>query len=582
MSGEVPIPALHLGPNPQRALGAEYGSFNVARRLDEIADTRPYAIAIAEPSGRFKQGRRVYRTITFAELAAETDRLARGFVDYGVKPGMRLALLVRPSIDFIALVFGLLKSGAVQILIDPGLGRRHLIRCLAEAEPEGFVAMPAVQAIRFLLRRRFPRARFNVTVGRRLWWDGVTLVEIRRSGTPAKVLPETGSDDPAAIIFTTGSTGPPKGVLYRHGNFARQVTEIRDKYGIMPGEIDLPCFPLFGLFNCAMGVTTVLPQMDPSHPAKVDPRRIVEAIHQWQVTQSFGSPAVWNRVGAYCRANSIHLSSVCRVMSAGAPVPARVLAAMKACIHPDGEVHTPYGATEALPVATIAASEVLEDTWRQTEQGRGICVGRRFPGIDWRIIRIVDGPILSLSDSEELPSGEIGELMVRGPVVTAEYVTRREANAVAKIKDRAGSEGEMAPRFWHRMGDAGYLDHEGRFWFCGRVAHRVVTKQGPMYTIPCEAIFNRHPRVFRSALVGIGQRGSQRPVIVIEPERGKMPRTRADRARFAAELRELAVSNAVTASIDTFLFHRSMPVDIRHNAKIFREKLAVWAARRLC
>ncbi|MEX2141668.1 MAG: fatty acid CoA ligase family protein [Pirellulales bacterium] len=588
---------------------------NVADRLDDVAKIMPQAIAIAEPRRRVAGGRRLYRTVSFRELADDVDRIARGLVSRGMNPGMRLALLVPPSIDFITLVFALLKSGAVQILIDPGIGKRNLVRCLAEALPEGFIAVPMAQAIRSVLPRRFSKSTFNVTVGRRLWWGGLTLEDLRsnspgrkagvgtlndanpalpggaiwRSSDREAELLRMTSDDPAAIIFTSGSTGPPKGVLYRQGNFDRQVTEIRDTYGISPGEIDLPCFPLFGLFNAAMGVTTVLPRMNFSRPATVNPRNIVEAIEQWQVTQSFASPAVWNRVGPYCEQRGLRLQSLRRVMSAGAPVPARVLRLMRAVIHPDGEVHTPYGATEALPVATIGSSEVLTETWSLTEQGGGVCVGRRFRGIEWRVIRIIDGPIHSIDQAEELPVGEIGELIVRGPVVTTEYVTRRAANALAKIEDRQTSalplpktlpEGAGAS-FWHRMGDCGYFDDQERFWFCGRVTHRVLTKAGPMYTIPCEAIFNRHAAVFRSALVGVGATGAQTPVIVVERNRD-MPTGRGlDRDGLIKELRKLAQANPLTTAIEDFLIHPSMPVDVRHNAKIFREKLAIWAASRI-
>ena len=136
--------------------------------------------------------------------------------------------------------------------------------------------------------------------------------------------------------------------------------QIRDFYDIQPGEIDLPCFPLFGLFNCAMGVTAVIPDMDPSRPAQVDPAKIIEAVRDWNVTQAFGSPAIWDRVGRYCEQHGVRLPTVRRVLSAGAPVPVEVLRRMKACIHPEGDIHTPYGATEALPVASISASEVLE------------------------------------------------------------------------------------------------------------------------------------------------------------------------------------------------------------------------------
>ena len=388
----------------------------------------------------------------------------------------------------------------------------------------------------------------------------------------AEIAPTT-ADDPAAIIFTTGSTGPPKGVLFTHRNFDAQVSEIHNFYGIQAGEIDLPCFPMFGLFNCAMGVTTVIPDMDPTRPALVDPRKILEAAGDWNITQAFGSPAVWNRVGQYCEEHSLKLPTLRRVLSAGAPVPSDVLRRMKACIHPEGDIHTPYGATEALPVASISASEVLAETAAQTREGAGVCVGRKFPGIAWKVIRIVDGPIDGIDEIEELPPGEIGELIVSGPQVTRRYVTRIEANRTGKIVD--------GNTVWHRMGDSGYFDAQNRFWFCGRVAHRVLTAHGPMYPIRCEAIFNQHPDVFRSALVGIGPPGEQRPIIILEPKPGKMPKTPAAKKKLFEEIRQLAESSPLTASIHDFLLHPAFPVDIRHNAKIFREKLAVWAEKEI-
>ncbi len=579
---------------------------NVASRLTAAANSMPEAIAVVEPLGYDRHGRRRYRYVTFRELDDDSTRIARGLRRMGVESGTRLALLVRPGIDFMALVFALLKSGAVTILIDPGMGRRNLVQCLSDAGPEGFVAIPLAHAVRVLLRRRFPKARFHVTVGRRWFWGGTTLAALRggleygrvsvapavqqqveeppreplddgsasQSVTDSMAMPvPTKAGDPAAIIFTTGSTGPPKGVLYTHGIFDTQVEEIRDRYGIQPSEVDVPCFPLFGLFNAAMGVTAVIPDMNPSRPAQADPAKILEAITDWRATQAFGSPALWNVVGQFCRDKALRLNTVRRGLSAGAPVPVPVLELMKDCIHPEGDVHTPYGATESLPVASIAASEVLGETAQRTRQGAGVCVGRKFPRVAWKVVRIVDGPIPTLADAEELPPGEIGELIVKGPVVTREYVTRREANATGKIAE--GTE------VWHRLGDSGYLDGEDRFWFCGRVAHRVLAESGPLYTIPCEAIFNQHPDVRRSALVGIGPAGRQRPTMVVGPLPGRMPRTDAEQQAFRDALAELAQSRPLTASIRDFLFHPAFPVDIRHNVKIFREKLAVWASREL-
>ncbi len=552
------------------AIAAVPAPVNVARRLAAMAERMPGAVAVAVP--RKSGGRFAYDRCTFAELEAETNRIASGLCTLGVTPGTRIALLVKPGREFIALVFGLFKAGAVIILIDPGMGRRNLLRCLADAEPAGFIAIPAVHGLRRLLQSRFPKARFNVTVGRRLFWDGITYAELLELGSSKPTCQETSADDPAAIIFTTGSTGPPKGVLYRHGNFDRQVREISEFYGIQPGEIDVPGFPLFGLFNAAMGVTTVIPIMDASRPARIDPKKFVAVVQDWQATQSFGSPAIWNRVGQYCEKHNVRLP-LQRVISAGAPVPPHVLARMKAAIASDGDVHTPYGATEALPVASLSASEILSETRHHWAQGGGTCVGGHFPGIQWKIIAITEEPIESIDDVRELPQGQIGEIIVTGPVVTHEYVTRRESNALAKISD--------GPRVWHRMGDVGYLDDRGRFWFCGRKAHRVETSQGPMYSIPCEAIFNQHPVVYRSALVGVGQTGKQRPVIIVEPWPGMRPRWRKAREALIMELAQLGKANPLTVSIEQFLIHPAMPVDIRHNAKIFREKLAPWAARKL-
>jgi len=496
------------------------------------------------------------------------------------------------------------------------MGRRNLVRCLAEAEPEGFIAIPIVQAVRTMLWKKFPKARFNVTVGRRWFWGGTTLEELRGGPWSGPETARTAPDDPAAIIFTTGSTGPPKGTLFTHGTFDSQVDQIREFYDIRPGEVDLPAFPLFGLFNCAMGVTAVIPDMDPSRPARGDPAQLGEAAQAWNGTQAGGSPAVWDRVGRFCEERGLRLESVRRVLSAGAPVPAEVFRRMKNCIHPEGEMHSPYGATESLPVASISAREVLGDcpdfpwstvalgcveslstaeggraelphtaegscapytepsavsgTAEQTRLGAGVCVGRRFPRVRWKVIRTTDGPIASINDIEELPPGEIGELIVAGPMVTRAYVTRVEANALAKIAD--------GDAWWHRMGDCGYLDARDRFWFCGRVAHRVLTADGPMYPIRCEAIFNQHPDVRRSALVGVGPVGQQKPVIVIEPKPGRMPRGKAARDALRAELQRLGAASPLTARIERFLLHPNFPVDILHNVKIFREKLAVWAA----
>ncbi|HEX6985639.1 MAG TPA: fatty acid CoA ligase family protein [Planctomycetaceae bacterium] len=617
-------------------------SANIAERLRETARLAPDQAAVILPPRK----RRPERRVTFAELDRDADRIARGVADLGVRPGHRIVLMVRPGIEFIALTFGLFRSGATVVLIDPGMGLRRVLRCLAEVDPDGFAAIPLVHAVRRLRRGLFPNARFNVCVGPNWFGDAVayrdllmppsasrtpprssllslargaggegspstpdvpsacpdTPLAISRTVTAAKpqanddgevskgrppasltpdpspqgegdrigeVLfapPAVAPTDPAAIIFTSGGTGPPKGVVYEHGMFAAQVELLRERFDVRPGEVDLPGFPLFALFNAAMRVTTVVPDIDPTRPAKADPRKILDPIRRYGVTQAFGSPALWNRVGRHCERTGETIPHLKRALSAGAPVPLHVLKRMTAALaEPGADLHTPYGATEALPVATIAASEVLSETAERSRHGAGTCVGRPFPQVRVKILEITDGPIASLGDVRELPPGEIGEIVVSSPSATREYFRRPRETALAKIPDGDG--------FWHRMGDVGYLDGQGRLWFCGRKAHVVETGHGRMFSVCCEAIFNEHPDVYRSALVGIGPKGRQRPVIVVELEGFRGP--------IDADLRRLALANPLTERIDTFLYHKSFPVDVRHNIKIDRERLGRWAAKRL-
>lgn len=564
------------GTAREPSVESENSCGNIATRLRQVAAFHPGQLAMARPVGRYTPGReRDYATMTFADLELQTSSIAAGLQEMGVQPGQRIVLLVRFGVDFIALVFALLKAGAVVVLIDPGMGRKHLIRCLEEAEPEGFVAIPAAHAVRIALRHRFPKASLNVTVGMRYGFLPKPTLE-QLAGTPSALYepPPITLESPAAVIFTTGSTGPPKGVLYTHRTFNSQVDQLVSHYGIASGGKDLSGFPLFGLFNAVMGTTTVIPDMDPTRPAAVDPPRLLDAIDQWQINQAFGSPALWTAVGRHARQVDRCVPSLHRVFSAGAPVSPEVLQLMRATMREDGEMYTPYGATEALPVASIESREVLGETAAKTRVGAGTCVGKKFAGIDWKVIEIDDGPLGNLDQVKELPCGAIGELMVAGDVVSHQYVTRCDQNALHKV--------HQADRVWHRMGDVGYLDEQGRFWCCGRKSHRVHTSGQVLYTDPCEAIFNTHPQVHRSALVGIGSAGEQTPVVIAEPWPDHMPSDALAAERLLAELRELAKTNSTTASIEKLLLYsRALPTDIRHNSKIFREQLVPWAARHL-
>ncbi len=552
---------------------------NVGLTLSLTAQHMPDAIAVAAPRAgqpkKCRPGRPLeYDRITFDQLDAASNRIAVGIQEMGIAPGTRLALMVPPGIEFVKMVFGLFKAGVTVILIDPGMGRKNMIGCLAEAQPAGMVGIPKAHLARWLFRKRFPECKSNVVLGR---WPGCVPGGRFESLDASRFAPkpDASQEDPAAIIFTTGSTGPPKGVLYRHRNFIQQATQIRDYFDLRPGSVDVSGFPLFALFNTAMGTTTVFPQMDATRPADVYPPNVIDAVNQFGADQSFGSPALWNTVSTWCVENNVQIPGLRRILSAGAPVPPDVLQRVCGIIAADGDAFTPYGATEALPVACNSATVVLNETAAKTQAGHGTCVGQKFQRIDWQVIEISDQPLTDVSQTKPVAAGQIGELMVRGPAVTDQYVTRVAANADHKVHD--------GDTFWHRMGDVGYLDDQNRFWFCGRKNHRVLTQAGTLYTICCEGIINSHPHVYRSALVGVNKKpdGTRTPVVVIEPHAGHWPESEGQRQQFLNELQELARGNWVTETIETFLFRKALPVDIRHNSKIFREQLGPWAEQQL-
>jgi len=537
---------------------------NVARHLREAARRSPEFCAARVPVGNDPSGGILYVERTFAELDRESDAAAALFCGCGITAGARTLLLAKPGLDLILSMFALLKIGAVPVAIDPGMGLRRFLQCVAETRPAAVVGAPLAVFLTRLFRRAFTSVRARVATG------GAFRRAIARNAVagPRPLFPaETGS--PAAVLFTSGSTGAPKGACYTHGMLDAQLALVRDTYGIAAGEVDLPMLPVFALFNPALGTTTVTPRMNPSRPASADPRDIVRAIRQNAVTYSFGSPALWTKIVRHCAAGAVTLPEMRRVFVAGAPVSPGLLRGLCAAF-PNAAVHTPYGATEALPVATISAAEVLGDggTFRETLRGRGTCVGRPVAGVRVKIIRAVAGAVPTLAGAVELPAGEVGEIIVAGAAVSREYDNNPGATALAKIEDASAS------AFWHRMGDVGRLDADGRLWFYGRKAEVVRTAAGPLYTETVEPVFNQHPKVFRTALIALGGEGVREPALVVEPFPGDFPRGAAAREEFASELRALGSAVETTRGIKRFFFERHLPVDPRHNAKIHR--LALW------
>jgi acyl-CoA synthetase (AMP-forming)/AMP-acid ligase II len=487
---------------------------NVSRHLWAQAARQPATPALRIPTGAAAGGAIRYAELSFAELAAEADAWAWRLTRKGVQRGDRVLVLVRPGLPLIASVFALFKLGATPVVIDPGMGRKNFLECVLRTQPRVLLGIASAQLASWIFRDAFR------SVGHRLWVSGGLAHRIARGPVPAFPAAATAADDLAAILFTSGSTGAPKGVCYEHGMFEAQVRLVRETYGIVPGEVDLAVLPVFALFDPARGMTTIVPQIDPSKPAAFDPAKLVQAIRQNGGTNSFGSPVIWTKVARHCSERGIVLPGVKRILMAGAPVPPPLFTLMRQ-VFPGAQLHSPYGATEALPVSSVSAEEVIghkpeagcararcsasapearkpkpetllsavdqpAGTAAATLRGRGTCVGRPVAEMTARVIAIGDGPIATLAEARELPRGEIGEIVVRGPVVTKVYDLLPEATARAKIYETdmatvaPAEAGEAtAPQsgfhlppsapedavVWHRMGDAGYLDAEGRSGF---------------------------------------------------------------------------------------------------------------------
>jgi acyl-CoA synthetase (AMP-forming)/AMP-acid ligase II len=544
---------------------------NVAAFLADLAQSQPDTLAVAVAEGRGSDGAARYAELTARELHERSDRIAHALLDIGIGPGVRTVLMVKPSLDFFTLTFAMLKAGAVPVMVDPGMGRENLGECIDQAEPEAFVGIPKAHIARIALGWGKRTLRTKVTVGRRLFWGGPTLaaLEARAPSTPFPIL-QPDPEQTAAILFTSGSTGVPKGVVTPFRVFAAQVKVLRDVYGIRPGERDLATFPLFALFGPALGMASVVPDMDASRPGEADPERLFEAFQDYECTTLFASPALIDKLGRHCVSKGLQLTSLRRAISAGAPASSHSLERFQRCLPSGVEVLTSYGATESLPVSVFGSRTILAETRAITDSGGGVCVGPPIPGIEVRIVPIRDRAIEAWSDVPALPDGEIGEITVSGPVVTSSYFKQPGATQRAKIRASQGG-------VWHRMGDVGYLDKQGRLWMCGRKGHRVQTDMGTMYTIPCEAVFNTHPGVRRTALVGVGPAGEATPVLCVERNSGG----KMDPEDLMQELLGLGQKHEHTRAIVTMLYHPSFPVDVRHNAKIFREKLAKWAVGEL-
>lgn len=529
---------------------------NIAHRIREVALRIPdkKSVVLAKDNSFY----------TFVQFEERSNQFANRFIKLGIKPGMRTLLFVKPCLDFSVITFALFKIGAVPVLIDPGMGLPNLLNSVKQVKPEAIVSIGLVHWLRRFKSEYFTNLKVKVSLNRvggsthYLYQD---LESESKSFTPHEV----SMSDYSAILFTSGGTGIPKGVLYTHGILNAQTDALREMFSLDESKIDLPGFPLFALFTLAMGMTSVIPEMDPTKPAQCNPAKIVKNIIDHNITFVAGSPAIWERVGKYCLAHKIELPTVKQVVMFGAPVRAEIHEMYKK-ITVNGDTYTPYGATECLPVSLVSGSEILKVHLPLMLKGFGTCIGKAVPGVEIKVIKATDIPEREIL---ELPYGEIGEIAVNGLQVTPAYFEMEEETRKAKIHHDG--------KLWHRMGDVGWLDENKNLWFLGRKVHRVLAEDKTFYSIQMESIFNQHPKIKRSALVKITKNNTVEPALVIERHDKK---TKLDEG-FQKELMVLKDSTDFTKSINHFFLHESFPVDVRHNIKIDRVRLSQWAQTKL-
>ena len=499
-------------------------------------------------------------TVSRSEFDRRVASAATALTRLGVAPGDRVAVLVPPGADLLTVVYACWRIGAVTVVADRGLGLRGLGRAVRSARVQHVVGVaPALVAAR--LGRWAPGAR-RLTVdavrGTSTAGEAVGLRDLR--------LPEPMPGDPAAVVFTSGATGPAKGVRYTHAQLGAQRDALRRLYGITGDDRFVAAFAPFAVFGPALGITTCFADMDVTSPRTLTADALEAACAAVDATMVFGAPAALANVVRTRSGATPALGRVRLVLSAGAPVPERVAAEMRR-ICPEAEVHTPYGMTEVLPVADISTDE--RDS---IGPGRGVCVGRPVDDCEVTVLPLTAVP---LTGQRELPvplrAGETGEITVRSSWMSSGYDRLWLTEAAARVDVSGASDG----RHWHRTGDVGHLDEHGRLWVEGRVAHVIHTSGGTITPVPLEVAAERLAAVSRAAAVGVGPVGCQQVVLVVDPTDGSPdgPAT--------VTLTDAVRAAVAPVPVAAVWVDRDLPVDIRHNSKIDRAALAATMARRL-
>lgn len=539
--------------------------FDLASAVRDVARNDPERVAVVEPAGRGKDGRRRYERYSYRRLSDDAESIAVGLREAGVVERTRTVFMAPPSYEACALYVALTRVGATVVMIDPSVGYRNVGERLRRLSPEVFVGIPVAQLARVVFGwgPRFPKTA--IVVGKGAFFPGArSVASLRRQAPDEPLRAAVGPDDPMTVFYTTGSTGPAKPALYTHRNFCEVFRIVRESWGVDPAKgdaVDMAVFPAFFVVGLSLQGAVVVPPIDfvRERPATTDSQALLDVINDCGVRSLFGSPVLLENLARHANERGLTAPSLERVIGGGAPITGPAMQALGQMM-PNGEVFANYGATEALPTTAHSARETLDDTWAKTVSGQGICVGRPFAGIELAIAKIQDGPA---TEFEPVECGQIGEILVKSPHIGSQYLDDPESTR----KNKIGA--------WHRIGDAGYVDEQDRLWVVGRVSQRVRGPNGPLFSLLCEPVFDAHADVRRSGLVGVPNGAFETPVLCVEARRG------VDLQALRADLLALASRLSTTRDIAEVLFIERLPVDPRHNSKIERPRLARWAASRV-
>ncbi len=539
---------------------------NLYSHLLRAADRFGERAAVHAPA---KDGHAV---ITFGELLRRSARLAGELVALGVGRGDRVVMMVPVSIDLYVVVAGLLRLGAVPVLLDPWMGLERMADCIRRTEPRLFVGIPVAHAL-FVWRpglRGLPR----VLVGGSAWMGRHRLEAMVAGDGPVAEVADLGDDAPALITFTGGSTGRPKGVFRTHGLLGAQHVGTQGCMGMEPGEVHMQAFPNMVMSNIAAGVTSVIPAFKQGHAAEVDPAALLAQVDELGVAGMCGPPALYARLARHCRETEHRMETVRRVLLGGSAVGFDLLDAVDEVTRPGAAVVL-YGSSEAEPLATLEGVEARVEAREALARGAGLCMGRPSthlpmtlrvipPDLEW------EGGSDADLDEVLLRPGETGELVVSGPHVSREYFGDPEAEAALKIVTDEGT-------LWHRLGDLGHLDADGRVFLVGRTNDAVEVADGRVHPLAVEPVLDALPDVVRSGVVGVPTAEGTQLVVAFQPSvEGDGPQAAARRE---AGLRQACEPLGVVP--DHVLEVASVPVDRRHNGKIERDELVEQCWRRL-